>query len=109
MTAESSRPDALPSFEELYREAKLLREKKEWLAKKKKKEKEEKEMEEVTFKPQINSKGRTGKHALTMTSTTRINQEVELFNNNRDLRHFFIPDVDTPYKGPIANSYAYLS
>lgn len=40
MAAESARLDALPSFEELYREAKLLREKKERLAEQKKHEKE---------------------------------------------------------------------
>lgn len=109
MAAESARLDALPSFEELYREAKLLREKKQRLAEQKKHEQEEKEMEEATFRPHINNKGKTGKHAFTMTSTTRINQEVELFHNNRDLRHFYMPDVDTPYKGPVANSYAHLS
>jgi hypothetical protein len=41
-----------------------------------------------------------------MTSTARINNEVELFINN-DLKSFYMPT--TPVKDEVPNSYSYIS
>ena len=46
--------ETLPSFEEMYREAALLKDKKKRLEEQGEKQKEEKEMKDATFKPKIN-------------------------------------------------------
>ena len=52
------RYNPLPTFEELYREAKMIKEKRELRQNQKQKEKDAKEMANATFKPKIKSRSK---------------------------------------------------